>query len=74
MPILGFPYIWADLAGQGTIVWARVFYGAPGLAPLLFSDIGVWAGLVFLDPLPRARAGQEPEYGGCPGLEPTEAN
>ncbi len=55
--VLGFAiHLTADLAGRGVIVWAKVFYGAPGLAPLLFADIGVWAGLVFLDPLPEETA------------------
>ncbi|WP_407309480.1 hypothetical protein [Desulfosporosinus sp. SB140] len=53
--LLGFAFhLTTDLAGRGVIVWARVFYEAPGLAPLLFSDIGVWAALVFLDPQPEA--------------------
>lgn len=52
--LLGFAiHLKADLAGGGVIIWARIFYEAPGLAPLLFADIGIWAGLVLLDPLPE---------------------
>ncbi|MDQ7092306.1 hypothetical protein REC12_01700 [Desulfosporosinus sp. PR] len=52
--LLGFAFhLTTDLAGRGSIVWAKIFYEAPGLAPLLFSDIGIWAALVFLDPLPK---------------------
>lgn len=50
--LLGFAFhLSADLAGRGTILWSRIFYQAPGLAPLLFSDLGIWGLLVFLDPL-----------------------
>jgi hypothetical protein len=52
--LLGFAFhLSTDLAGRGAIVWARVFYQAPGLAPLLFADLGIWGALVFLDPLPE---------------------
>ena len=37
--LLGFAFhLSADLAGRGSIIWSRVFYQAPGLAPLLFCD------------------------------------
>lgn len=50
--LLGFAFhLSADLAGRGSIIWSRVFYQAPGLAPLLFCDLGIWGALVFLDPL-----------------------
>ncbi|SPF32475.1 putative membrane protein [Candidatus Desulfosporosinus infrequens] len=50
--LLGFAFhLSADLAGRGSILWSRVFYQAPGLAPLLFCDLGIWGILVFLDPL-----------------------
>ena len=50
--LMGFAFhLSVDLAGRGSIVWSRVFYLAPGLAPLLFCDLGVWGALVFLDPL-----------------------
>lgn len=50
--LLGFAFhLSADLAGRGSILWSRVFYQAPGLAPLLFCDLGIWGVLVFLDPL-----------------------
>lgn len=50
--LLGFAFhLSADLAGRGSIVWSRVFYLAPGLAPLLFCDLGIWGVLVYLDPL-----------------------
>lgn len=50
--LLGFAFhLSADLAGRGSILWSRVFYQAPGLAPLLFCDLGIWGALVFLDPL-----------------------
>jgi hypothetical protein len=51
--LLGFAFhLSVDLAGRGTFQWTRVFYQAPGLAPLLFCDLGIWGALVFLDPLP----------------------
>ncbi|ODA39322.1 hypothetical protein [Desulfosporosinus sp. BG] len=50
--LLGFAFhLSADLAGRGSILWSRIFYQAPGLVPLLFSDLGIWGVLVFLDPL-----------------------
>lgn len=50
--LMGFAFhLSVDLAGRGSIVWSRVFYLAPGLAPLLFCDLGIWGALVFLDPL-----------------------
>jgi len=50
--LLGFAFhLSADLAGRGSILWSRVFYQAPGLAPLLFCDLGIWGIMVFLDPL-----------------------
>ncbi|EGW36974.1 hypothetical protein [Desulfosporosinus sp. OT] len=50
--LLGFAFhLSADLAGRGNISWSRIFYQAPGLVPLLFSDLGIWGVLVFLDPL-----------------------
>ncbi|MGC7873886.1 hypothetical protein ACPUYX_20655 [Desulfosporosinus sp. SYSU MS00001] len=50
--LMGFSFhLTADLAGRGVIQWSRVFYQAPGLAPLLFCDLGLWGILVFLDPL-----------------------
>lgn len=50
--LMGFAFhLSVDLAGRGSIAWFRIFYLAPGLAPLLFCDLGVWGALVFLDPL-----------------------
>ncbi|MDR3542126.1 MAG: hypothetical protein P4L69_14325 [Desulfosporosinus sp.] len=50
--LLGFAFhLSADLAGRGNILLSRVFYQAPGLAPLLFCDLGIWGVLVFLEPL-----------------------
>lgn len=43
-----------DLAGRGAFQWTRVFYQAPGLAPLLFCDLGIWGIIIFLDPLPNS--------------------
>lgn len=52
--LMGFAmHLTADLAGRGAIIWARLFYSAPFLTPLLFTDLGIWAGLVLLDPLPE---------------------
>ncbi|MDP4160557.1 MAG: hypothetical protein Q8911_12505 [Bacillota bacterium] len=49
--LLGFAFhLSVDLAGRGSFQWSRVFYQAPGLAPLLYCDLGVWGALVFLDP------------------------
>lgn len=49
--ILGFAFhLNADLAGRGTIVWAKIFYQAPGLAPLLYADLGIWVALIFFYP------------------------
>jgi len=53
--ILGFSFhLSVDLAGCGYFDWVRLFYHAPFLAPLLFSDLGIWGALIFLDPLPAA--------------------
>lgn len=50
--LLGFAFhLGADLAGRGSFQWSRIFYQAPGLAPLLFCDLGIWGILVFLDPV-----------------------
>lgn len=50
--LMGFSFhLSADLAGRGVFQWSRVFYQAPGLAPLLFCDLGLWGILAFLDPL-----------------------
>ena len=50
--LLGFAFhLSADLAGRGSILWSRIFYQAPGLAPLLFCDLGIWGVLAFLDPI-----------------------
>lgn len=50
--LMGFAFhLSVDLAGRGSIVWSRVFYLAPGLAPLLFCDLGIWGVLAYLDPL-----------------------
>lgn len=50
--LMGFAFhLTADLAGRGVFQWSRVFYQAPGLAPLLFCDLGLWGVLVFLDPI-----------------------
>lgn len=50
--LLGFAFhLTVDMAGRGSFLWSRVFYQAPGLAPLLFCDLGIWGFLVFLDPL-----------------------
>lgn len=50
--LMGFAFhLSVDLAGRGSIVWSRVFYLAPGLAPLLFCDLGMWGVLAYLDPL-----------------------
>lgn len=50
--LLGFAFhLSVDLAGRGSFQWTRVFYQAPGLAPLLFCDLGIWGVLVFLDPI-----------------------
>lgn len=52
--LMGFAFhLSADLAGRGNIVWSKIFYQAPALGPLLFSDLGIWGALVFLDPLPE---------------------
>ncbi|TGE30938.1 hypothetical protein [Desulfosporosinus sp. Sb-LF] len=60
--LLGFAFhLSADLAGRGSIIWSRVFYQAPGLAPLLFCDLGVWGALVFLDPLNDETPSSEPD-------------
>jgi hypothetical protein len=49
--LMGFAFhLSADLAGRGIFQWSRVFYQAPGLAPLLFCDLGLWGILVYLDP------------------------
>ena len=47
-----------DLAGRGSFQWTRVFYQAPGLAPLLFCDLGIWGALVFLDPLAESNSSE----------------
>jgi hypothetical protein len=50
--LMGFAFhLSVDLAGRGIFQWSRVFYQAPGLAPLLFCDLGLWGILVFLDPI-----------------------
>lgn len=50
--LLGFAFhLSTDLAGRGSIIWSRIFYQAPGLAPLLFCDLALWGALVFLDPI-----------------------
>lgn len=52
--LMGFAFhLSADLAGRGNIIWSKIFYQAPALGPLLFSDLGIWGALVFLDPLPE---------------------
>jgi hypothetical protein len=60
--LLGFIlHLSADLSGGFS--WRRVFYGAPGLAPLLFCDLAIWGGLVYLDPIVSADK-EEPLQGG----------
>ena len=45
--ILGFAFhLNADLAGRGTIVWTKIFYQAPFLAPLLYADLGIWIAII----------------------------
>lgn len=57
--LMGFTFhLSVDLAGRGNIVWSRIFYQAPGLAPLLFCDLGIWGALVYLDPLPEHSSSQ----------------
>lgn len=43
-------HIDADLVGSGQIVWERFIRGAPILAPMLFSDMGLLGVIVLLDP------------------------
>lgn len=68
--LMGFAFhLSADLAGRGSIVWSRLFYQAPALGPLLFSDLGIWGALVFLDPLPNNPASSS-DLEGTPSSEP----
>lgn len=46
-------HIQADLTASGSVVPERFLRGAPVLAPLLFSDVGVLGLLVLLDPRER---------------------
>jgi len=53
-PIGTWLHILSDLTAQGQFVLERVIHGAPIMAPLLFSNMGLLGILVLLDPTPSA--------------------
>jgi len=50
-------HIKADLVAQGTVVLERFIRGAPLMAPMLFSNMGLLGLIVLLDPVGQKRAG-----------------
>jgi hypothetical protein len=56
-------HIDADLVQEGAVVLERFIRGAPVLAPLLFSDMGMLGLLVLLDPVERKKGGPGTDSG-----------
>ncbi len=50
-------HIQADLTAGGVLVWERLLKGAPAIAPMLFSNMGMLGFLILLDPTEQQTSG-----------------